>query len=31
MYAEYKGTRHGMPEELVAQMPIIKEILRAMN
>ena len=31
MYAEYKGTRHAMPEELVAQMPIIKEILRAMN
>ena len=31
MYAEYKGTRHAMPEELVAQMPIIKEILNAMN
>ena len=31
MYAEYKGTRHAMPEELVAQMPMIKEILRAMN
>ncbi len=31
MYAEYKGTRHAMPDELVVQMPIIKEILRAMN
>lgn len=31
MYAEYKGTRHAMPEELVQQMPIIKEILRDMN
>ena len=31
MYAEYKGTRHAMPEELVAQMPMIKEILSAMN
>ena len=30
-YAEYKGTRKGMPEELKAQMPIIKEVLQAMN
>ena len=31
MYEEYKGTRHAMPEELVAQMPMIKEVLTAMN
>lgn len=31
MYAEYKGTRHGMPEELVTQMPIIKDILRGIG
>ena len=31
MYAEYKGTRHAMPEELAQQMPIIKEILKYMN
>ena len=31
MYKEYKGTRHGMPDELAAQMPIIKEVLTAMN
>lgn len=31
MYAEYKGTRHGMPEELVVQMPIIKDILRGIG
>lgn len=31
MYAEYKGTRHGMPDELAAQMPIIKDVLEAMN
>ena len=31
MYAEYKGTRHGMPDELKEQMPVIKEILKAMN
>lgn len=30
-YADYKGTRKGMPEELAVQMPIIKEILAAMN
>ncbi len=27
MYADYKGTRKGMPEELATQMPILKEIL----
>lgn len=31
MYAGYKANRHGMPDELAEQMPIIKEILRAMN
>lgn len=31
MYKEYKGTRKGMPDELAAQMPIIKEVLSAMN
>lgn len=31
MYAEYKGTRHAMPEELAAQMPIIKDILKNMG
>lgn len=31
MYSEYKGTRKGMPDELAAQMPIIKEVLNAMN
>ena len=31
MYKEYKGTRHGMPDELASQMPIIKEVLSAMN
>lgn len=31
LYAEYKGTRHAMPEELAAQMPIIKDILRALG
>ena len=31
MYKEYKGTRKGMPEELVQQMPLIKEVLSAMN
>ena len=29
MYADYKGTRHAMPDELRAQMPIIKQILTA--
>ncbi len=31
MYEGYKATRHGMPNELAQQMPIIKEILRNMN
>ena len=31
MYEGYKANRHGMPEELAAQMPIIKDILRDMN
>ena len=31
MYKEYKGTRKGMPDELAVQMPIIKNVLRAMN
>lgn len=31
MYKDYKGTRKGMPDELVSQMPIIKEVLKAMN
>ena len=31
MYKDYKGTRKGMPDELAEQMPIIKEILTAMN
>lgn len=31
MYAEYKGTRKGMPEELREQVPMMKEVLKAMN
>ena len=31
MFDGYKATRHGMPEELAQQMPIIKEILKDMN
>ena len=31
MYKDYKGTRKGMPDELAMQMPIIKEVLEAMN
>ena len=30
-YEGYKATRHGMPDELRQQMPIIKDVLRAMN
>ena len=30
-YEGYKATRHGMPEELRQQMPIMKQVLRAMN
>lgn len=31
IYKEYKGTRKPMPEELREQVPIMKEMLRAMN
>ena len=31
MFDGYKATRHGMPDELAQQMPIIKEMLRDMN
>ena len=31
MYEGYKANRHGMPDELKEQMPIIKDVLRAMN
>ena len=31
LYEGYKATRKGMPQELAEQMPIIKEILTAMN
>ena len=31
LYEGYKANRKGMPEELAEQMPIIKEILTAMN
>ena len=31
MYKDYKGTRHGMPDELASQMPLIKDVLKAMN
>ena len=31
MYAEYKGTRKPMPEELHQQVPLIKEMLTAME
>ncbi len=30
-YDGYKATRHGMPEELAQQMPMMKDVLRAMN
>ena len=30
-YDGYKATRHGMPQELAQQMPLLKEVLRAMN
>lgn len=30
-YAEYKGTRKPMPEELKEQVPLIQEVLRKMN
>ena len=31
MYSEYKGTRKAMPEELRQQVPLIQEMLKAMN
>ncbi len=31
MYEGYKANRHGMPDELAQQMPILKDVLRAMN
>ncbi len=30
-YKEYKATRKGMPEELAEQLPVMKEVLAAMN
>ena len=30
-YDGYKATRHGMPEELAQQMPVMKDVLCAMN
>ena len=30
-YDGYKATRHGMPEELAMQMPVMKQVLTAMN
>ena len=29
--ADYKATRHGMPEELAMQMPVLKQVLTAMS
>lgn len=31
MYSQYKAQRKGMPDELKMQMPVMKEVLRAMN
>ncbi len=31
MYAEYKGTRKPMPEELRQQVPVLKDVLNAMD
>ena len=31
MYDKYKANRKGMPDELAQQMPILKEVLKAMN
>lgn len=31
MYDEYKGTRKPMPEELREQVPVLKDVLQAMN
>ena len=31
MFADYKGTRKGMPDELREQVPVIRKVLQAMN
>jgi len=31
MFADYKGTRHAMPDELREQVPVIKQVLESMN
>ncbi len=31
MYAEYKGTRKKMPDELLEQVPVVQDVLRAMG
>lgn len=31
LYEGYKANRHGMPDELAQQLPILKNVLRAMN
>lgn len=31
MYSEYKANRKGMPDELAAQMPVMKDILKGMK
>ena len=31
MYDEYKAGRHPMPEDLVEQMPLLKEVLKCLN
>ena len=31
LYDKYKANRHGMPDELAEQMPILKNVLKAMN
>lgn len=31
LYDAYKANRHGMPDELSGQLPILKDILRAMR
>lgn len=31
MYEDYKGTRKGMPDELREQLPVMKEVLSALN
>ncbi len=30
-YEDYKGTRKGMPDELAVQLPVVKDVLRAMG